>query len=148
MRVFHLCVPFCGRSLPSLFQMIQENMKLVYKSLYVQRKPEQACYQITNLGMIYNLGDKIIQRYIYKRWKFVENIQNILLRPLILKPRILQLVKVVWFFPDHIWSEWQEGNWRSTFLKISSDPRHCSAETQLFILCFILGRSHVQRDLE
>lgn len=43
-----------------LFQMIQENMKLVHKYLCMERKIEQAIYRVLNLGMTYNLEDKII----------------------------------------------------------------------------------------
>lgn len=46
----------------------------------------------------------------YKRWKLVENIQNILLKSIILRPTILKLIKVAWFVYDYIWSEWQDWN--------------------------------------
>lgn len=36
MHVFYLCAHICGKN--PLFQIIQENIILVYKSLYIQRK--------------------------------------------------------------------------------------------------------------
>lgn len=58
MHVSHLCAHICKKSPHSLFQMIQENMKLIYTCLCVERKTEQVPLQVPNLDKTYNLGDK------------------------------------------------------------------------------------------
>lgn len=81
MHVIHLCVHICEKSLHSLFQIIQENMKLVYKPVWREKQKRHPMSFL--IWVWHNLRDKIIQWYIYKRWKFAENTQNILGKPFI-----------------------------------------------------------------